>query len=146
MFYRIRGSEEDREKVFHKHLRPFEEPFWAQEDRQVRFKKPRLEFFLANYLSAQTAHETNIGKLFSEYKRFVERSSYPSVLDELEDLGKFRPLYMQLVKQDSAGYLSAFGNRHFQSQEFWEEDAIIGRSQQMFMFARTLWPRPERVA
>ena len=55
-------------QVFHKHWRPFEEPFWAQEDRQVRFKKPRLEFFLANYLSAQTAHETNIGKLFSEYK------------------------------------------------------------------------------
>lgn len=111
VFYRIPGSEQHREKVFEKHWRPFEEPFWSEEDRQGRFKKPRLEFFLANYLSAQTAHETNIGKLFSEYKRFVEQSSYSSVVDELKDLGRFRPLYMRLVKQDSTDYLSEFGRR-----------------------------------
>ena len=111
LFYRIPGSEKNREKVFDTHWRPFEEPFWVEEDRQGRFKKPRLEFFLANYLSARTAHETNIGKLFSEYKRFVEKSSYTSVVEELEDLGKFRPLYAELVGQDSSSYLANFGRR-----------------------------------
>ena len=55
--------------------------------------------------------------------------------------GPFEKKHPQIAKESALAL-----NRHFQSQEFWEEDAIIGRSQQMFMFARTLWPRPERVA
>lgn len=111
VFYRLPGTEKEREKHFEKHWRPFEQRFWSEDERQGRFKKPRLEFFLANFLSAKTARETNIGKLYSEYKHFVERGAYQNVLEELTDLGTFRPLYQQLVSQDSETYLGKFGRR-----------------------------------
>ena len=70
--------------------KPFEDPFWSVEEKQGRYKKPRIEFFLANFIAGQIAGEVNLSKLFSEYKSFlnprkVKGPRFVTVGQELQD-------------------------------------------------------------
>ncbi len=60
-----------------------------QEERQGRYRKPRIEFFLANYIAGKIAGEVNLTKLFSEYKAFIQYQPFPSVAAELKELNRF---------------------------------------------------------
>ena len=65
---RTKPGEPTAEKLFDLHWKSFENRFWEVEEKQGRFKKPRLEFFLANFIAGQIASEVNLSKLFSEYQ------------------------------------------------------------------------------
>jgi uncharacterized protein with ParB-like and HNH nuclease domain len=84
IFYRADAAREKPEQLFSVHWQPFEAEFWSVEEKQGRYKKPRIEFFLSNFIAGQIASEVNLSKLFSEYKAFIKRRRYPSVSMELK--------------------------------------------------------------
>ena len=50
----------------------FEDPFWSVLEKQGRYRKVRIEFFLGNFIAGKVAGEVTLSKLFSEYKAFVK--------------------------------------------------------------------------
>lgn len=111
IFQRADAADEDAEKLFATFWKPFEDPIWSQDERQGRYRKPRIEFFLANYIAGKIAGEVNLTKLFSEYKAFVKRASFATVADELKELGRFGRLYHELVDRSGGGALAQFAQR-----------------------------------
>ncbi len=99
------------EKLFDLHWKPFEDRFWEVEEKQGRFKKPRLEFFLANFIAGQIASEVNLSKLFSEYKAFVRSRAYPTIADELIELSRYGGIYRELIERHSASPLGDFARK-----------------------------------
>jgi hypothetical protein len=104
-------GEPTAEKLFDLHWKPFEDRFWEVEEKQGRYKKPRLEFFLANFIAGQIASEVNLSKLFSEYKAFVRRRAYPTIVDELIELSRYGTIYRELIERNSASPLADFARK-----------------------------------
>ena len=116
IFHRADAHNEKAEKLFAVHWKPFEDPFWSVEEKQGRYKKPRIEFFLANFIAGQIAGEVNLSKLFSEYKSFLKPRKakgprYATVAQELEDLARYGALYRELIERSSGSALAAFSRR-----------------------------------
>jgi hypothetical protein len=103
--------------LFAKHWKTFENVFWSVEEKQGRYKKPRIEFFLSNFIARQIAGEVNLSKLFSEYKAFlksVQKSPTPrcaTVASELADLAYFGGIYRELVERSADTALAQFSRR-----------------------------------
>lgn len=117
IFQRADASGEDAEELFKIHWRPFEDPFWSDMEKQGRYKKQRIEFFLANFIAGKIAGEVTISKLFSEYKSFLRPSKkstvprYASVKDEIQDLETYGRIYRELIERSSGSPLAEFSAR-----------------------------------
>ena len=114
IFHRADARQEKAEKLFEKYWKDFEDPFWSVMEKQGRYKKARIEFFLANFIAGKVAGEVTLSKLFSEYKAFVKIQGgkkvggYPSVEAELQDLGAYGALYRRLLERKTADPLGHF--------------------------------------
>lgn len=109
-----RAEVEDRTKaegLFRTYWNDFEKRFWGEEEKQGRYKKQRIEFFLANYIAAQIAADVTITKLFSEYKAFLKRAKFPNVEVELKELARFGAIYRTLVERRADNALGRFSSR-----------------------------------
>lgn len=116
IFQRAEAAGEKAERLFDKHWKAFEDPFWSGEEKQGRYKKPRAEFFLSNFIAGSIAGEVNLSKLFSEYKAFLKPSKseeprYPSVAAELQELERAGAVYRELVERTADSSLAAFSRR-----------------------------------
>lgn len=117
IFQRADASKEKAEMLFANHWKPFEEDFWSIEERQGRYRKQRIEFFLANFISGKIAGEVTLSKLFSEYKAFLRpkhgetSSRYPTVEAEIKDLARFGAIYRDLIERASDTVLAKFSRR-----------------------------------
>jgi hypothetical protein len=109
-----RAEDADRrsaERLFKQYWGPFEDPFWSLEEKQGRYKKQRIEFFLANYIAAKIADDITITKLFSEYKAFLKASNFANIEAELKELSRFGAIYRELVERKSDTALGEFAAR-----------------------------------
>lgn len=117
IFHRADAAGEKAEQLFATHWKPFEDPFWSLEEKQGRYKKPRIEFFLANFISGQIAGDVNLTKLFSEYKAFLKprkgskEPRYATVADEIKELARIGAIYRELIERNTASELSIFARR-----------------------------------
>lgn len=116
IFYRADAAGEKAEKLFAAHWKAFEDPFWSVLEKQGRYTKPRIEFFLSNFIAGNIAGEVNLSKLFSEYKAFLKpRKSkgprYATVAAELQDLERFGKVYRELVERKADSALASFSRR-----------------------------------
>lgn len=116
IFHRADAVGEKAEHLFAEHWKAFEDPFWSIEEKQGRYKKPRIEFFLSNFIAGNIAGEVNLSKLFSEYKAFLKpRKSkehrYATVAAELQDLERFGAVYRELVERTTDSTLVSFSRR-----------------------------------
>jgi hypothetical protein len=117
IFHRADAAGEKAEKLFATHWKPFEDPFWSAEEKQGRYKKPRVEFFLANFIAGKIAGEVNLSKLFSEYKAFLKPAKgskeprYKTVADEIKELARVGAIYRELVERSSGTELAQFSRR-----------------------------------
>jgi hypothetical protein len=89
----------------------FEDPFWGFLEKQGRYKKQRIEFFLANYIAAQIAADVTITKLFSEYKSFLKVKKFPAVEAELKELARLGKIYRQIIERAPETSLGGFARR-----------------------------------
>ena len=114
IFHRADARKERAEKLFDRYWKDFEDPFWSIMEKQGRYKKARIEFFLANFIAGKVAGEVTLSKLFSEYKAFVKvqatkpHGGYPSVEAELQDLVAYGKLYRRLLERDGSDPLGHF--------------------------------------
>lgn len=114
IFYRADAAHEKAEQLFDVHWKPFEDPFWSAEEKQGRYKKPRIEFFLANYITGKIAEEVNLSKLFSEYKAFIKGKKaprFPTVAAELQEIARYGTIYRELVGRSGESPLARFSRR-----------------------------------
>lgn len=116
IFHRADAAGEKAELLFAKLWKPFEETFWTVEEKQGRYKKPRIEFFLSNFIAGKIAGEVNLSKLFSEYKSFLKprkgkATPYDSVSAELQDLARYGGIYRELIERSADSALAKFSRR-----------------------------------
>ena len=117
IFQRADAARENAEMLFAKHWKPFEEDFWSIQEKQGRYKKQRIEFFLANFISGKIAGEVTLSKLFSEYKAFLRpkrgelNPRYPTVEAEIKDLARYGAIYRELIERESDTALAEFSRR-----------------------------------
>jgi uncharacterized protein with ParB-like and HNH nuclease domain len=114
IFQRADAHQENAEGLFAKHWKQFEAPFWYELEKQGRYKKQRVEFFLANFIAGQIASDVTISKLFSEYKAFLrppKGSTFPryaTVAAEIKDLEKHGLIYREFLEKTSGSALATF--------------------------------------
>lgn len=117
IFQRADAMGEKAEILFQKYWKPFEDPFWEVLEKQGRYKKQRIEFFLANFIAGKIAGDVTISKLFSEYKSFLRPLKagstvrYVNVEAEIRDLGFFGEIYRDLIERNSGSALAQFSSR-----------------------------------
>ncbi len=117
IFQRADARNERAEELFAKHWKPFEDPFWFQLEKQGRYKKQRVEFFLANFIAGKIAGEVGISKLFSEYKAFLRPPKgsmtprYATVAEEIQDLEVYGRIYKELIERSSNSPIGEFSKR-----------------------------------
>ena len=117
IFQRADAARENAEALFADHWKPFEESFWTVEEKQGRYKKQRIEFFLANFISGKIAGEVTLSKLFSEYKAFLRPARgdsaprFPTVEGEIKELARYGAIYRELIERDSGTTLGRFSLR-----------------------------------
>ena len=116
IFHRADARREHAEKLFDRYWKVFEDPFWSVLEKQGRYRKVRIEFFLANFIAGKLAGEVTLSKLFSEYKAFVKvqaskpHGGYRTVEEELEDLVAFGTVYRRLLERNVYDSLGRFAN------------------------------------
>ena len=114
IFHRADARGERAESLFDRYWKDFEDPFWSMFEKQGRYRKERIEFFLSNFIAGKVAGEVTLSKLFSEYKAFVKiqagkaHGGYPSVEAELRDLVDYGKLYKRLLERDESDSLGNF--------------------------------------
>ena len=117
IFHRADVAGEKADQLFATNWKSFEDPFWTIEEKQGRYKKPRIEFFLANFIAGKIAGEVNLSKLFSEYKAFLKPKSgaseprYKSVAEEIKELARMGGIYRELIERSSNSKLAEFSMR-----------------------------------
>lgn len=114
IFHRADARREHAEKLFEKYWKDFEDPFWSVMEKQGRYKKARIEFFLSNFIAGKVAGEVTLSKLFSEYKAFIKiqagkpHGGYTNVEAELQDLGAYGRFYRRLLERGEDDPLGQF--------------------------------------
>ena len=114
IFQRADARREPAEELFDRYWKDFEDPFWTIIEKQGRYNKVRIEFFLANFIAGKVAGEVTLSKLFSEYKAFLKvqanksHGGYASVAAELQDLVAYGKVYRRLLERDSSDPLGHF--------------------------------------
>lgn len=111
IFHRADEKRENPEALFQTHWNSFEDEFWEVPEKQGRYKKPRIEFFLANHIAGQIASEVNLSKLFSEYKAFVKARQFGSVAEEIKSLATAGSIYRHLIERQPSSALGSFASR-----------------------------------
>jgi len=72
LFRRAQKAGEDVQKLYDEHWSPFETAFWRKEIKQGRLKRPRIDLFMAHYLTLMTRDEVRSTHLFNAFKAYVE--------------------------------------------------------------------------
>lgn len=117
IFQRADARGERADDLFAKYWKSFEDPFWFLLEKQGRYKKQRIEFFLANFIAGKIAGEIGISKLFSEYKAFLRpprgqvSPRYATVSEEIQDLESYGRIYKELIERSPASPLGAFSKK-----------------------------------
>ncbi len=106
VFHRAIRKGEDPDDLMESRWSSFEESFWKQEAIQGRIRKPRIDFFLAHTLAAETGKEVLLSELYARYKGFVVNKQFRSVEEELDTLLRHAPTYKALVTPQGDGPLS----------------------------------------
>lgn len=106
VFHRAIRKGEDPDDLMESRWSSFEEAFWKQEATQGRIRKPRIDFFLAHTLAAETGKEVLISELYARYKGFVSSKGFNTVEEELDTLLRHAPTYRSLVNPDGNGPLA----------------------------------------
>ena len=91
---------------------PFESDFWTEVQRRGRLHKPRLEWFVQSALQAETADSVDIGKLYSDYRKFGlgQRAPVPAEA-QLRMLTKHADQYRQFTAGLGDDPIARFGKR-----------------------------------
>ena len=91
---------------------PFEGPFWTDGQRRGRLVRPRLEWFVQTALQAELADNVEIGRLYTNYRRYGLGQPTPvRAEDQLRMLTGHADHYHQLMRGSGGDPIARFGKR-----------------------------------
>jgi hypothetical protein len=91
---------------------PFEGPFWTEGQRRGRLIRPRLERFVQTTLQAELADHVEIGRLYTDYRRYGLGQRTPvRAENQLKMLTKHADQYHQLIRGSGSDPIARFGKR-----------------------------------
>ena len=96
------GREDARrltERLYDDVWSPFDDNWWSESAPNARPRRPRIDHFLANMLTAETGDRTTVRELYAEYRAWASQNGRPrfeNVQDELEVLRRYGPTYRVL--------------------------------------------------
>ncbi len=105
VFHRAVRQGEDVEALMDRRWKVFDDPFWKEVTAQGRILKPRIDFYLAHTLTAESAREVLLSELFVKYKASF-RGKFATVDLEVGALVRHAPTYRELVSPTASGALS----------------------------------------
>lgn len=115
------GKQEEAERLHAKHWARFEAPddpnvpdgdrFWEVEERQGRLSRARLDLFVQHYLSMKRESDVGAGRLFPEYKSWIESSPFETLEAELVDFTRYADVFAKLVRPPADAAFSTFATR-----------------------------------
>jgi uncharacterized protein with ParB-like and HNH nuclease domain len=109
IFLRAAQKQESQEDLYDQFWLPFDDEFWRVLEKQGRLLRPRSDIFLQHYLTLHRRQEILISHLYSEYKDWIKTSNpFASVKAELENLGKYRTCFRELMEPDPATPVGRF--------------------------------------
>lgn len=123
VFLRAARQEEDQESLYEKWWRHYDEKpaeqhsggdaaFWKREEKQGRFKRPRLDLFFQHYLTYATERDIALGHLFQSFREWWESPSTPrSVGDELARFRQHSDVFADLLVPRGAGRIPLLAQR-----------------------------------
>lgn len=76
LFRKAEGSEAEVEKLYNEYWLAFDSDFWREEVSQGRTKRPRIDWFLQNYLSLMLQDDIKVSHLFDSFKAYVHDTEY----------------------------------------------------------------------
>lgn len=76
LFRKAEGSEAEVEKLYNEYWLAFDSDFWREEVSQGRTKRPRIDWFLQNYLSLMLQDDIKVSHLFDSFKAYVHNTEH----------------------------------------------------------------------
>jgi Protein of unknown function DUF262/Protein of unknown function (DUF1524) len=116
------GSAAEARRLHEKYWTRFEIPddesvpdgarFWEVEERQGRLSRARLDLLVQHYLSMKRGSEVLSGRLFPEYKQWIESEPrFPTLDDELGSLALFSDFFYELLRPAAGSSVRRFAER-----------------------------------
>jgi hypothetical protein len=116
------GGPEEAERLHAKYWARFEIPndpavpdgerFWEVEERQGRLNRARIDLFVQHYLAMKRGTDISSGRLFPEYKSWVEgQQPFDTLEKELSDFSAFADRFQKLVRPVTSTALGRFAAR-----------------------------------
>jgi Protein of unknown function DUF262/Protein of unknown function (DUF1524) len=112
IFMRADRENADSEVLYDTLWSPFEGPFWSEDQRRGRLRKPRLDWFIQSALQAELGDAVEIGKLYAEYRKFGLGKSKPIPAEsQLQLLTKYADAYQQFTLGSGDAPIGEFGRQ-----------------------------------
>jgi hypothetical protein len=116
VFLEATRRREDVSRLYKDYWRGFDESsesssrFWTEEERQGRFKRPRLDLFVFHFLACQTERDILISHLFQEFRDWWN-SETRTVESELQRFKNYSDVFRKFFVPDRTTRLGVFANR-----------------------------------
>lgn len=109
VFMRADRENANAGELYTTHWSQFETGFWSEDQRRGRLRKPRLEWFMQTVLQAKSGSEIEVGRIYSEYRRFALGAPVVPARQQLTMLNDLSEHYRQLVSGDGNTPIAQFG-------------------------------------
>ena len=83
-------------------------PWWKEEERQGRLKRPRLDLFLFYYVQYRTEQEVHIGHLFQEFRKWWEHSAAKDVAGALAEMHRYADAFRRWLEPEGFDRVDEF--------------------------------------
>ena len=116
IFMRADAKGENLDKIYDKYWDEYDNPEstyeWHKPIHRGRYKEPRIQFFLIDYLTVKTREEIRYDQVFYRYKSFIiNNDPFESSEDELKELYEYSQIFKRLTQPSNNSVLEKFAKR-----------------------------------
>lgn len=83
-------------------------PWWKEEERQGRLKRPRLDLFLFHYVQYRLQQEVHIGHLFQEFRKWWDRAGKNDPAQALAEMQRYADAFRGWLEPEGTGRVDDF--------------------------------------
>lgn len=119
VFMRASSSKSaDVDSLYRNHWKQYDEarfgaavdagPWWKEEERQGRLKRPRLDLFLFYYVQYRLQQEVHIGHLFQEFRKWWEHAGADQPARALAEMQRYADAFRRWLEPEGAEGVDEF--------------------------------------
>ena len=98
LFWRASRNNESLEALYDTYWQHFDTDFWKKEEKQGRWRRPRVDLFFYNLLQVKTGREVNVARLYWEYREWSQSTArYQTAGEELAEIDRYSPHVQTLL-------------------------------------------------